>query len=110
MADRAIFETAADAEQGPVLVIIQPKDRIRALEDILPTEIGELFRANIEAVIEMYKSGELGPLKPGNPPVYLVDGKRVDKNPWEDDQISPDATLWCEVFFFFFLSLPLNNF
>ncbi|KAJ5469917.1 hypothetical protein N7530_007274 [Penicillium desertorum] len=39
----------------------------------------------------MYESRELGPRQHGDSPVYLVDGKRVDKDPLQDESVPKDA-------------------
>jgi hypothetical protein len=53
----------------------------------------------VEALINLYASGEHGPRQLGDAPVYLVNGKRVEKNPWEDESVPPSAIKWCEVWF-----------
>ena len=81
----------------PIPFILQPAERIQHLKDFLKTEIGQIQRVNIEALIKLYESGELGPRQFGDPPIYLVDGKRVDKDPWEDESVPRDTRKWCEV-------------
>jgi len=76
--------------------VLQPAERIQHLKEFLQTEIGQLQRVNVEALINMYESGELGPRQLGDPPVYLVNGKRVDKNPWKDESVPPNTPKWCE--------------
>ncbi|KAJ5969530.1 hypothetical protein N7501_005778 [Penicillium viridicatum] len=71
----------------PIPFVLQPAQRIQQLKNYLPTEIGQVQRVNVEALIRMYESGELGPRQLGDPPVYLVEGKRVEKNPWEDESV-----------------------
>ncbi|KAF4771192.1 hypothetical protein HAV15_012645 [Penicillium sp. str.  len=45
----------------------------------------------------MYESGELGPRQlGGSPPIYLVEGKWADKNPWEDESVPNNAIKWGE--------------
>jgi hypothetical protein len=65
----------------------QPWKIIQQIKDYLPTELGQVQRVNVEALIRMYESRELGPRQHGDPPVYLVDGKRVDKDPWQDESV-----------------------
>lgn len=77
--------------------ILQPEERIRQLKDFLRTDSGQAQRVNVEALIKMYESGELTPRHPGDPPVYLVEGKRVDKDPWKDESVPPGTMKWCEV-------------
>lgn len=81
----------------PIPFVLQPAERIQQLKDYLPTEIGQVQRVNVEALIRMYESGELGPRQLGDPPVYLVEGKRVEKNPWEDESVPNHSIKWCEV-------------
>lgn len=81
----------------PIPFILQPEERIRQLKIFLTTEFGEAQRVNVEALIKMYESGELGPRQLGDPPVYLVEGKRVDKDPWEDESVPSKAMKWREV-------------
>lgn len=33
----------------------------------------------------------------GIPPIYLVEGKWADKNPWEDESVPNNAIKWGEV-------------
>lgn len=77
--------------------ILQPEERIRQLKDFLRTDSGQAQRVNVEALIKMYESGELAPRQLGDHPVYLVDGKRVDKDPWKDESVPPGTMKWCEV-------------
>ena len=81
----------------PIPYILQPAERIQQLKNFLRTEFGQVQRVNVEALINLYGSGELGPRQLGDDPVYLVNGKRVDKNPWEDESVPPNAVKWCEV-------------
>ncbi|KAJ9348269.1 hypothetical protein DTO280E4_9359 [Paecilomyces variotii] len=80
----------------PIPYILQPAERIQQLKDFLQTEFGQVQRVNVEALIKLYESGELGPRKLGDAPVYLVNGKRVEKNPWEDESVAPGEIKWCE--------------
>ncbi|KAJ5847907.1 hypothetical protein N7455_011864 [Penicillium solitum] len=32
----------------------------------------------------------------GSPPIYLVEGKWADKNPWEDESVPNNAIKWGE--------------
>lgn len=83
----------------PIPFILQPAERIQQLKDFLQTEFGQVQRVNVEALIKLYESGELGPRQLGDAPVYLVNGKRVEKNPWEDESVAPGEIKWCEVCF-----------
>ncbi|KAL1856075.1 60S ribosomal protein L43 [Paecilomyces lecythidis] len=80
----------------PIPYVLQPAERIQQLKDYLPTEFGQIQRVNVEALIKLYESGEIGPRQLGDAPIYLVEGKRVDKNPWEDESAPPNAMKWCE--------------
>ncbi|CAG8180461.1 unnamed protein product [Penicillium nalgiovense] len=81
----------------PIPLVVQPAERIQQLKDYLPTEFGQVQRVNVEALIRMYESGELGPRRHGDPPVYLVEGKRVDKDPWQDESVPNNTMNWCEL-------------
>ncbi|OQE85798.1 hypothetical protein PENNAL_c0023G08899 [Penicillium nalgiovense] len=81
----------------PIPLVVQPAERIQQLKDYLPTEFGQVQRVNVEALIRMYESGELGPRRHGDPPVYLVEGKRVDKDPWQDESVPNNTMKWCEL-------------
>lgn len=52
---------------------------------------------NIEALIHLYEIGDLGPRQRTDPPVFLVDGVRVEKDPWQDKSVPAHALRWCEV-------------
>ncbi|KAJ9190875.1 hypothetical protein DTO166G4_8050 [Paecilomyces variotii] len=80
----------------PIPFILQPAERIQQLKYSLQTEWGQVQRVNVEALIKLYESGELGPRQLGDAPVYLVNGKRVEKNPWEDESVAPGEIKWCE--------------
>lgn len=81
----------------PIPFILQPAERIQELKSCLQTEVGQLQRVNIEALIKMYESGELGPRQRGDPPVFLLNGKRIDKDPWANGLITPGSIGWREV-------------
>jgi hypothetical protein len=81
----------------PIPLVIQPAERIQQLKDYLPTEFSQVQRVNVEALIRMYKTGELRPRRHGDPPVCLVEGKRVDKDPWQDKSVRKNTMKWCEV-------------
>lgn len=71
--------------------ILKPTERIQLI-DYLPTEIGHIQTW-------MYESGELGPRQLGDPPVYLVEGKReiVGQEPREDESVANNAIKMGEV-------------
>ena len=52
---------------------------------------------NVEALIHLYETGDLGPRQRTDPPVFLVDGVRVEKDPWQDKSVPSHALRWCEV-------------
>ncbi|CDM33554.1 hypothetical protein PROQFM164_S03g000278 [Penicillium roqueforti FM164] len=74
--------------------ILQPEERVEQLKACLQTDFGEAQRVNAEALIRLYESGELGPRQRSDPPVYLIDGQRVDKDSWED--AAKIGIRWCE--------------
>ncbi|KAJ5214919.1 hypothetical protein N7468_010598 [Penicillium chermesinum] len=80
----------------PIPYVFQPAERIQQLKDYLQTEWGQIQRVNAEALIRMYESGELGPRQMGDPHVYLLDGKRVDKTLFEDKAMSANSLKWIE--------------
>ncbi|KAJ5590858.1 hypothetical protein N7450_004830 [Penicillium hetheringtonii] len=80
----------------PIPFILQPEVRIQQLKKALETEIGQIQRVNIEALIRMYESGEIGPRQIGDPPIYLAGGKRVDHDPWKDPSLTPGPVKWRE--------------
>lgn len=79
----------------PIPYILQPEERVEQLKACLQTDFGEAQRVNAEALIRLYESGELGPRQRSDPPVYLIDGQRVDKDSWED--AAKTGIRWCEV-------------
>ncbi|KAJ5823071.1 hypothetical protein N7447_005411 [Penicillium robsamsonii] len=62
----------------PILFVLYPAERTRQLKDYLPTEIGQVQRVNVKALVRMYEGGELGPRYLGDPSVYL-EGKQVER-------------------------------
>jgi hypothetical protein len=52
---------------------------------------------NVEALIRLYESGELGPRQRSDPPVYLVEGRLFEGDPWKDKSVPKNAMRWCEV-------------
>lgn len=80
----------------PIPFILQPEVRIQQLKKALETEIGQIQRVNIEALIRMYESGEIGPRQIGDPPIYLAGGKLVDHDPWKDPSLTPGPVKWRE--------------
>ncbi|KAJ5895444.1 hypothetical protein N7495_007135 [Penicillium taxi] len=85
--------------------VVDPATRIEELRELLAqlentsTEYKQYWQINIDVVMKMYQSGELGPFR--RPPVYFVDSKVVDKDPWRDDTVPTTAARWFEV------SLPI---
>lgn len=79
----------------PRPTIIQPEERVKELRVALEMPFGPEQRVNIEALIRMYENGELGPLQYTDPPIYLVDGVRVEEDYWE--RAGHPAIRWCEV-------------
>ncbi|KAJ5722168.1 hypothetical protein N7488_000203 [Penicillium malachiteum] len=59
---------------------------------------GKVQRVNVEALIRLYENGEIGPRQRGDPPIYLADGRRVERNPWEDESVPNDVMKWCELY------------
>lgn len=88
-------DTSSSVRPNPF--VCQPEERIRQLKEVLQTELGQLQKANIETLIKMYETGELGPLCLKNPPVYLAGGKHIDHDPWKDPSLTPGPVKWCEV-------------
>lgn len=81
----------------PIPYLFQPAERVEQLKAFVQTDFGKAQRVNVEALIRMYESGELGPRQRGDPLAYLVEGRRVEKNPWEDKSVPSNAMRWCEV-------------
>jgi hypothetical protein len=75
----------------PIPYVLQPEDRVKQLQAILETEFGQIQRVNIEALIHLYENGVLGPRQRTDPPVFLVDGVRVEKDPWKDKSVPAHA-------------------
>ncbi|KAI2751159.1 hypothetical protein DTO013F2_3939 [Penicillium roqueforti] len=88
----------------PIPYILQPEERVEQLKACLQTDFGEAQRVNAEALIRLYESGELGPRQRSDPPVYLIDGQRVDKDSWED--AAKTGIRWCETLEYQQLSRP----
>ncbi|KAJ5957676.1 hypothetical protein N7501_011955 [Penicillium viridicatum] len=82
----------------PIPYILQPKERVKQLQAVLDTDFGQAQRVNIEALIHLYEIGELGPRQQTDPPVFLVDGVCVEKDPWQDKSVPADALRWCELY------------
>ncbi|KAJ5631375.1 uncharacterized protein N7484_011475 [Penicillium longicatenatum] len=80
----------------PIPYIQQPAERVEQLKRFLQTEFGQAERVNVEALIRMYETGELGPQQIGDPPAYLVEGHRVHTDPHEDMSVLNNAMKWCE--------------
>ncbi|KAJ6084636.1 hypothetical protein N7486_011436 [Penicillium sp. IBT 16267x] len=80
----------------PIPYIQQPAERVEQLKGCLHTEFGQAQRVNIEALIRMYETGELGPRQVGDPPVYLVEGQVVHTDPHQDRSVPAGAMKWCE--------------
>ncbi|KAJ9483024.1 hypothetical protein VN97_g10398 [Penicillium thymicola] len=80
----------------PIPYVLQPEERVEQLKTYLQTEFGKIQRINVEAQIRFYESGDLKPSQLGELPVYLMDGRLVDRNPWEDPSVPDNAMLWCE--------------
>ncbi|KAJ6108029.1 hypothetical protein N7523_009352 [Penicillium sp. IBT 18751x] len=81
----------------PIPYILQPAERVEQLKAFLQTDFGKAQRVNVEALIRLYESGELGPRQRSDPPVYLVEGRRVERDPWKDKSVPRNAMRWCEV-------------
>lgn len=81
----------------PIPYILQPEERVKQLQAALNTDFGQAQRVNIEALIHLYEIGDLGPRQRTDPPVFLVDGVRVEKDPWQDKSVPAHALRWCEV-------------
>jgi hypothetical protein len=81
----------------PIPYILQPEERVKQLQAVLETELGQIQRVNIEALIHLYEIGELGPRQSTDPPVFMVDGVRVEKDPWKDKSVPAHALRWVEV-------------
>ncbi|KAJ5709587.1 hypothetical protein N7493_009878 [Penicillium malachiteum] len=82
----------------PISLITQPEERIKVLKEFLKTDFGQFQRLNVEALIRLYETGEIGPRRRTDPPIFLVDGKIVEKDPWEYDTYPKSALRWCEVY------------
>ncbi|CAG8023886.1 unnamed protein product [Penicillium nalgiovense] len=80
----------------PIPYVIQPSG-VEQLKTFLQNEVGKAQRINVEALIRLYENGDLKSYQPGEAPVYLVDGRIVDKDPWEDPSVPSNAIKWCEV-------------
>lgn len=61
------------------------------LKTFLQTEFGKAQCINVEDLIRLYENGDLKPRQPGETLVYLVDGRIVDKDPWEDPSVPNNA-------------------
>lgn len=83
----------------PIPYILHPTERVEQLKAFLQTDFGKAQRVNVEALIRLYENGELGPRQRSDPPIYLVEGRRVERNPWEDESVPNNAMRWCEVYF-----------
>ncbi|KAJ5908369.1 hypothetical protein N7495_001051 [Penicillium taxi] len=99
-----IFEnTFRPFKPGEDLSVVDPATRVEELREFLarlmkaPAGYKEYWQINVDVAIKMYQNGELGPFRLGDPPVYFVDGKMVDKNPWKDDTVPATASRWCEI-------------
>ncbi|KAJ5484060.1 hypothetical protein N7539_005856 [Penicillium diatomitis] len=77
----------------PIPYILHPAERVEQLKAFLQTDFGKAQRVNIEALIRLYENSELGPRQRGDPPVYLVEGRRVERNPWEDESLHAQIRL-----------------
>ncbi|KAJ5783154.1 hypothetical protein N7457_004928 [Penicillium paradoxum] len=73
--------------------ILHPAERVEQLKAFLQTDFGKAQRVNVEALIRLYENGELGPRQRGDPPIYLVGGRRVERNPWEDESLHAQIRL-----------------
>ncbi|KAJ5976045.1 hypothetical protein N7481_009752 [Penicillium waksmanii] len=78
----------------PIPYILHPAERVEQLKAFLQTDFGTAQRVNVEALIRLYENGELGPRQRGDPPIYLVEGRRVERNPWEDESVPNNAMRW----------------
>ncbi|CAG8349356.1 unnamed protein product [Penicillium salamii] len=76
--------------------IFQPDERVKHLRKVLNTNFGQTQRVNIEALIHIYEIGDLGPRQSTDPLVFLVDGVRVETDPWKDESVPAHAVKWCE--------------
>lgn len=84
----------------PIPHILQPEERVKQLQAVLDTAFGQAQKVNIEALIHLYEIGDLGPRQRTDPPVFLVDGVRVEKDPWQDKSVPAHALRWCETLFY----------
>ncbi|CAG7946961.1 unnamed protein product [Penicillium nalgiovense] len=75
----------------PIPYVIQPSERVEQLKTFLQTEFGKAQCINVEDLIRLYENGDLKPRQPGETLVYLVDGRIVDKDPWEDPSVPNNA-------------------
>ncbi|WEW60146.1 hypothetical protein PRK78_005631 [Emydomyces testavorans] len=66
-----------DSESGPQMSI-PPEERVAFLKTLLSDEYWQFQRLNIEKLIQMYESGELGPLCPGKT-TYIRNGEVMDR-------------------------------
>lgn len=80
----------------PIPLVIQPHKRVEELKELLEQPDQQRQRINILALIQMYESGELGPLTTGHT-TYICDGKIMDK-PLDGEHLVPKGSVvWVEV-------------
>jgi hypothetical protein len=72
--------------------ILHPEERVKQLQAVLDTEFGQLQRVNIEALIHLYEIGDLGPRQRTDPPVFMVDGVRVERDLIDQNLVLPILT------------------
>jgi hypothetical protein len=83
----------------PIPLIIQPRKRVQQLKEVLNDPDQQRQKVNIMALIQMYESGELGPLTTGHT-IWLCDGKVMDKvliGESRIPKIPQGSVVWAEV-------------
>ncbi|KAI3287977.1 uncharacterized protein N7518_008837 [Penicillium psychrosexuale] len=88
----------------PIPRVIEPQQRIKQLREYLedPAPKMQRHRTNIQGLIRMYETGELGPLVfPGQETIWICEGKIMDPPPRLDDlvHIIPHSAVWAEGFY-----------
>jgi hypothetical protein len=84
----------------PIPLVIQPHERIEQLKEHLEQPDQQRQRINILALIQMYETGELGPLTTEHE-IYLCDGKVMERPPPGERMVPEGSVVWLEVGLYF---------
>ncbi|RHZ68958.1 hypothetical protein CDV55_104354 [Aspergillus turcosus] len=79
----------------PIPLVIQPHERVEQLKQLLEQPDQQRQKINILALIQMYESGELGPLTTEQT-IYICDGKVMEKPPSGQRLVPPGSVVWLE--------------